>query len=226
MLQDGSWTREVDPLDPFDIGGESFGRIWFLTDGIYPEITRFVKTISVPISSTEKAYKKWQEGARKDVERSFGVLQSKFRWVTRPIELWDPSEIRNAVLTCIIVHNMMVRYRQSLLDGSTEDYVHYAICESVRNKLRIELRPEEEASEVLEEFGLDVEPASDFVDGAVAVREKTPEERRLEELFIEQVTLKRVTSLRDRSEHFRLRDAIVREVARQRKLWLRNKFKG
>jgi hypothetical protein len=148
----------------------------------------------------------------------FGTLPLDF------LVLWDPSQIRNAVLTCIIVHNMMVRYRQSLLDGSKEDYVHYAISKSVQNKLRVELRPEEEAQEVLEEFGLDEDPTSIFQDAVIGAREKTPEELRVEELFVEEVMLKRVTTLRNRLEHFRLRNAIVREVARQRKLWSRKKF--
>jgi hypothetical protein len=71
---------------------------------------------------------------------------------------------------------MMVWYRQSLLDGSKEDYVHYAISESIQKKLRAELRPEEEVQEVLEEFGLDKDPARTFLDAVIGAREKKPEE--------------------------------------------------
>jgi hypothetical protein len=43
-------------------------------DGIYPEIARFVKTLSEPLTNLEKAFAAWQEGSRKGIERAFGVL--------------------------------------------------------------------------------------------------------------------------------------------------------
>jgi Plant transposon protein len=49
-----------------------------MVDGIYPELSRFVKNISVPLTEKHKKYSKWQELARKSVERAFGILQRKF----------------------------------------------------------------------------------------------------------------------------------------------------
>ena len=57
-------------------------------DGIYPDIVRFVKTLSEPLTNLEKAFAAWQEGARKDIERAFGVLQRKFHFLVNSIELW------------------------------------------------------------------------------------------------------------------------------------------
>jgi hypothetical protein len=44
-LHDGMF--EINDL-LFEIGGQLFDKLWFLTDGLYPELSRFVKTISEP----------------------------------------------------------------------------------------------------------------------------------------------------------------------------------
>ncbi len=71
FLVDGTWAA-------FVIGGKKFEWLFFLVDGIYPDLARFVKTMLVPTSDRKKQYAKWQEASRKDVECSSGVLQSKF----------------------------------------------------------------------------------------------------------------------------------------------------
>ena len=56
----------------------------------------------------EKAFAGWQEAAQKDVECAFGVLQSKWRLLASPVEMWDEVCIQEMVTSCIILHNMMV----------------------------------------------------------------------------------------------------------------------
>jgi len=80
-----------------------------LVDGIYPEIARFARSISVPTGRDGKRYSSWQEAARKDIECAFGVLQCKFQIITHPIEKWDESRIKQTVHACILLHNMMVQ---------------------------------------------------------------------------------------------------------------------
>ena len=58
----------------FTINGNEYKSCYFLADGIYPDWTIFQKTISSPEGEKRKWYAKMQEGARKDVERTFGVL--------------------------------------------------------------------------------------------------------------------------------------------------------
>jgi hypothetical protein len=43
-------------------------------DGIYLEWVAFMKTVSLPQTPKHKLFAQHQEGARKDVERAFGVL--------------------------------------------------------------------------------------------------------------------------------------------------------
>jgi hypothetical protein len=49
-----------------------------------------------------------QEAYRKDVERAFGVLQARFNIIRTAARLWDTGDLRNIMLTCIILHNMIV----------------------------------------------------------------------------------------------------------------------
>jgi len=78
----------------FTIAGKIFKKLFILVDGIYPEIARFVKTISVPTGCAQKTFAGWQEAARKNVERAFGVLQQKFQILCRPLEKWDEKWIK------------------------------------------------------------------------------------------------------------------------------------
>ena len=49
-----------------------------------------------------------QEAVRKDVERAFGVLQSRFAIVKNPALFWDKIKIGRIMRACIILHNMIV----------------------------------------------------------------------------------------------------------------------
>ena len=108
---DGSWQENVD--FPFNIAGKTFSRLWIMVDGIYPEIARFVKTIQEPVDKCSSNYAKWQEAARKDVERGFGVLQRKFHILVKHFEQWYVEDISDIVLTCVVLHNAMVSHRIS-----------------------------------------------------------------------------------------------------------------
>jgi hypothetical protein len=105
----GSFTRDVD-FD-FEINGTVFEQLWIMVDGIYPEISRFVKNVLEPLTDNHKYYSKWQESCRKSVERAFGILQRKFHILVHDIELFYEQDIRYVVEACIILHNMMVEVR-------------------------------------------------------------------------------------------------------------------
>ena len=90
---DGSFARDVD--FEFRIGDDrTFHRLWVMVDGIYPELSRFVKTLQEPVGHKASRYAKLQESAQKDVERAFGVLQRKFQVLVKRIELWYLGDIQ------------------------------------------------------------------------------------------------------------------------------------
>ncbi|GJW99996.1 ALP1-like protein isoform X1 [Tanacetum coccineum] len=65
----------IDPVAPFECNGVTFEKGYYLADGIYPQWASFVKSFTVASSEKNVLYKRKQEGARKDIERAFGVLQ-------------------------------------------------------------------------------------------------------------------------------------------------------
>jgi hypothetical protein len=56
----------------------------------------------------KKYFAKTQDACRKDVERAFGVLQSRFAIVRGPARLWDEDSLGYIMRARIIMHNMIV----------------------------------------------------------------------------------------------------------------------
>ena len=91
---------------------------YYLTDGIYPQWATFVKTIQSPLGNKRKYFAKTQEAVRKDVERAFGVLQSRFAIVHGPAHFWDKDTLREIITACVIMHNMIIEDEQN-----EDDYI-------------------------------------------------------------------------------------------------------
>jgi hypothetical protein len=96
---------------PFMIKEEQFNKVFVLVDGIYPPYSRFVRGIKVPATREEKKYTSWQEGARKYVERAIGVLKNTLQFLDRRILLQDLTDISNRVVSCLLLHNIIVTDR-------------------------------------------------------------------------------------------------------------------
>jgi hypothetical protein len=56
-----------------------------------------------------RRFAKRQEACRKDVERAFGVLQSRWAIVRHPARTWSTEVIREVLNACVIIHNMIVK---------------------------------------------------------------------------------------------------------------------
>jgi Plant transposon protein len=106
---------------PFTIDNQQFNKMFVLVDGIYPKYSRFVRGMSQPITETEKKFTAWQEGARKDIERAFAVLQCKWKILTFPMHAINLTNISNLVTTCLILHNMGVADR--VMEDIHLDYI-------------------------------------------------------------------------------------------------------
>ncbi|KAI5019576.1 hypothetical protein ZWY2020_044464 [Hordeum vulgare] len=92
----------------FDINGHQYNKGYYLADGIYPQWSTSVKTISNPQNEKRKRFAQMQESARKDVERAFGVLQSRWGIVRNPALSWDERKHWEVMIACVIMHNMIV----------------------------------------------------------------------------------------------------------------------
>ncbi|WVZ74210.1 hypothetical protein U9M48_022422 [Paspalum notatum var. saurae] len=92
----------------FAVNENTYNMGYYLADGIYPEWPSFVKTVRHPMDAKTKHFAKCQEGARKDIERAFGVLQARWAVLRGPAYGWDRANLSDIMKACIIMHNMIV----------------------------------------------------------------------------------------------------------------------
>ncbi|KAL6846224.1 hypothetical protein ACP4OV_023672 [Aristida adscensionis] len=102
------------PQVQFSVNGREYNTGYYLADGIYPEWAAFMKTIPAPQTEKHQLFAAKQEGARKDVERAFGVLQVRFNIVRRPARLWKRRSIGRIMKACVILHNMIVEDKREM----------------------------------------------------------------------------------------------------------------
>ncbi len=62
-----------------------------------------------------------QEGARKDVERCFGVLQARFTIVKGLARFWKREDLHFIITVCVILHNMIVEDEHNTQDSDREN---------------------------------------------------------------------------------------------------------
>nr|XP_043616341.1 uncharacterized protein LOC122588291 [Erigeron canadensis] len=96
------------PKVEFSVNGEQFQKGYYLADGIYPEWATLVKSFKCPLEPKTTKFKRYQEAARKDVERAFGVLQGRWQIIEQYARPYSTNKIKRIMLCCVILHNMIV----------------------------------------------------------------------------------------------------------------------
>ncbi|KAK3173945.1 hypothetical protein Dsin_032815, partial [Dipteronia sinensis] len=71
-------SQGIAPPAHYVIQGKEYNMGYYLADGIYPKWSTLVQTIHDPCGQKNKLFALKQDGYRKDIERAFGVLQSRF----------------------------------------------------------------------------------------------------------------------------------------------------
>ncbi|XP_062118442.1 uncharacterized protein LOC133832070 [Humulus lupulus] len=98
----------VSPPTNYVIKGKEYNMSYYLADGIYPKWSTIVQTIHEPLDPKKQFFARKQEACRKDVERSFGVLLSRFSIVAGPARLWNKRILHDIMTSCVIMHNMII----------------------------------------------------------------------------------------------------------------------
>ena len=79
-----STVSSFSPTIEVTANGRQYHMGYYLADGIYPRWPVFVKTISCPMGDKRLLFAAKQEAAQKDVERAYGMLQSRWAIVKGP----------------------------------------------------------------------------------------------------------------------------------------------
>jgi Plant transposon protein len=148
------------------------------------------------------------------IERSFGVLQRKFHILVIPVEYWYTSEIKDIVLTCILLHNMMVDNRVENDQNEAADFYTPA---AANDPMDTDRRDEDEIMQMFRErANNDRHTALHqlFHHGNTIDHRGLAQARLDRELPIDhQVRHKRWQALTDKTMHLILQDAITKQVA-------------
>lgn len=116
-ISTGEYPRRFE----YRINGNTRNKLYLLFDGIYPQALLFLHNITNPSTDDKSYFASRQEARRKEIERAFGVLQSKFHIVKLPSCLWSTSKMDVTLRCCVIIHNMTMNERRPL-NGDIEDY--------------------------------------------------------------------------------------------------------
>ncbi|XP_047978920.1 uncharacterized protein LOC125220826 [Salvia hispanica] len=79
------------------------------------------RSLHCPIGERRVLFAAKQESARKDVERAFGVLQSRWAFVKGPARFWYKEVIADVMYACIIMHNMIVEQERGHVTNWVDD---------------------------------------------------------------------------------------------------------
>ncbi|XP_065869318.1 protein ALP1-like [Euphorbia lathyris] len=126
-------ANSIAPPMHYTIQRKKYHMGYYLADGIYPKWSTLVQTIQDPQTLKMKHFAKKQESCRKDVERAFGVLQSKFAIIRNPVRFWKKNVLQDVMRTCIILHNMIIEDERDL-----EAPINVLIDKSTAN---VQMRP-------------------------------------------------------------------------------------
>ena len=120
----------------FEVNGRHYNKGYYLADGIYPRWSIFVKTISNAVPGGKKShFAKVREACRKDVERVFGVRQSRFAVVRYPAQIWSKDQIWEIMTCCVILHNVIIEREQEEPVFETEPYYRQTLLAQIDHQL-------------------------------------------------------------------------------------------
>lgn len=111
----------------FTVNGSSFRTPYYLVDGIYPRYSFLVSPHANPRTPEERASNRLQEALRKDVERLYAVLTSRFHIALYPARYAHVSTLIRTAKAVAILHNMVTELRR---DGYVSQFRRRGDCET------------------------------------------------------------------------------------------------
>jgi hypothetical protein len=84
------------PVVNFIVNDNEYNMGYYLADGIYPDWATLIKSVSSPLGNKHKWFAERHESCRKDVERTFGVLNTEVQDTSL---LWLRQADLNTIMT-------------------------------------------------------------------------------------------------------------------------------
>lgn len=109
-----------------------------------------MKSVSGPVTNKKIVFASQQEASRKDVERSFGFFQAKWKIVHRGARLWNQHDLNTIMRACVILHNMVVENER----GVDLPHVHVSEWPGAANLPITPLREVPTIDEFMEAYNL------------------------------------------------------------------------
>nr|XP_043630433.1 protein ALP1-like [Erigeron canadensis] len=106
----GQLLQDKAPAVDFTVNGQQFTKGYYLADSMYPEWATLVMSFKCPMDPKTSKFKRFQESARKDVERALGVLQGRWRILQQGARPLSINKIKRIMYFCVLLHNMVVEY--------------------------------------------------------------------------------------------------------------------
>ena len=100
--------QEEDHDLTFEVNDYVYPWYYLFIDGIYLPCICLVQPIHEPENKMQEHFTKCQKSAKKKVEKALWVLQARWKIVKNPVKQWDLETISNIMMTCIIIHNMII----------------------------------------------------------------------------------------------------------------------
>nr|GEZ05765.1 protein ALP1-like [Tanacetum cinerariifolium] len=116
--------NDVATVARFVVNGVGLEKGYYLVDEIYPQWAVFVKSFTVTNDEKHSYFKKRQEGAGKDVERAFVVLQGRWEIIQLPARQYHVNHIRRIMYSCIVMHNIILEDQKMAFDDWNDMYAN------------------------------------------------------------------------------------------------------
>lgn len=103
-----------EPSDfEYEVNKKLCNLCYYLVDEKYLNWVMFINSLAEEIYKKEEAFSGAQEVVRKDVQRAFGVLSSKWHLLAKAYNYTGRNAIKCAAKTSIIIHNILVELRRN-----------------------------------------------------------------------------------------------------------------
>lgn len=97
----------------FTMNGSSFQCPYYLVDGIYPRHSLLVSPHLNPSTPRERTFNRLRDALRRDVERLYAILTSRFQIALRPTRSIHVSTLVRTAKAIAILHNMITEQRRN-----------------------------------------------------------------------------------------------------------------